>query len=137
MVVGHFYFSCFTMGFYLEKREVFGVLILTIWGTRIPNPAVLKWVNRGRQCLTIFCLRVEYLVYLFSDFKVSSIISFPFQYGYVDRFFLICSPFLFLVFNIIYWGYFYFWNLIFSKRDETWSITQDVDVWTILDQQKS
>lgn len=50
------------------------------------------------------------------------------KYGYVDRFFLICSPFLFLVFNIIYWGYFYFWNLIFSKRDETWSITQDVDL---------
>merc|ERR1719219_1547033 len=37
------------------------------------------------------------------------------KYGYVDRFFLICSPVLFLVFNVIYWGYFYFWNMIFSK----------------------
>lgn len=37
------------------------------------------------------------------------------KYAYVDRFFLIASPILFLVFNIIYWGYFYFWNLMIEK----------------------
>jgi len=37
------------------------------------------------------------------------------KYAYVDRFFLICSPFLFLVFNVIYWGYFYFWNLMIAR----------------------
>ena len=38
------------------------------------------------------------------------------QYANVDRFFLWMTPFLFLIFNIIYWGYFYFWNLLFKEK---------------------
>ena len=34
------------------------------------------------------------------------------KYANIDRFFLWASPFLFLVFNIIYWFYFYVYDLL-------------------------
>jgi hypothetical protein len=34
-----------------------------------------------------------------------------YQYAKVDRFFLFFSPFLFLIFNTIYWGYFSLWDM--------------------------
>ena len=37
------------------------------------------------------------------------------QYANVDRFFLIATPFLFLLFNIIYWFYFYVWDMMLSQ----------------------
>ena len=37
-----------------------------------------------------------------------------YQYAKVDRFFLFFSPFLFLIFNTIYWGYFIVWDKLFK-----------------------
>jgi len=39
------------------------------------------------------------------------------QYSGVDRFFLLATPFLFLLFNIIYWFYFYVWDMMLSQID--------------------
>ena len=39
------------------------------------------------------------------------------KYANIDRTFLICSPILFGIFNLIYWGYFYIWNELFQKDD--------------------
>ena len=33
-----------------------------------------------------------------------------YQHSKVDRFFLVLAPFLFLIFNTIYWSYFYLWD---------------------------
>lgn len=52
------------------------------------------------------------------------------KYGPVDRFFLVCSPFLFLVFNVIYWSYFYFWKIMvrwWDGDDDTNTIQQMSD----------
>ena len=38
------------------------------------------------------------------------------QYAGVDRFFLFFSPFLFLLFNVGYWGYFLTWDT-WNKKD--------------------
>ena len=38
-----------------------------------------------------------------------------YQYAKVDRFFLFFSPFLFLIFNTIYWGYFLLWDKLLCK----------------------
>ena len=42
-------------------------------------------------------------------------LCFRFQYAHVDRFFLWMSPFLFLLFNVIYWVHFYIWDAIFRR----------------------
>ena len=39
------------------------------------------------------------------------------KYSYVDRFFLLATPFLFLLFNIIYWMYFYIWDMMSNQID--------------------
>ena len=39
------------------------------------------------------------------------------KYAGIDRFFLVCSPVLFGIFNLIYWGYFYIWNAFFKHDD--------------------
>lgn len=39
------------------------------------------------------------------------------KYSYVDRFFLLATPFLFLLFNIIYWVYFYIWDMMSNQID--------------------
>jgi hypothetical protein len=39
------------------------------------------------------------------------------QYAKVDRFFLFFSPFLFLIFNTIYWGYFLLWDKLLCKEE--------------------
>ena len=45
-----------------------------------------------------------------------SISSWNYQYAKVDRFFLYFSPFLFLIFNTIYWGYFLLWDKLLCKE---------------------
>ena len=45
----------------------------------------------------------------------------PYQYAVVDRFFLILSPFLFIIFNTIYWGYFLHWTwVVKNAMQEDW-----------------
>ena len=39
-----------------------------------------------------------------------------YQYAKVDRFFLFFSPFLFLIFNTIYWGYFLLCDKLLFKE---------------------
>ena len=41
-----------------------------------------------------------------------------YQYAKVDRFFLFFSPFLFLIFNSIYWGYFLLGDTFFQYGTE-------------------
>jgi len=41
------------------------------------------------------------------------------QYAKIDRFFLIFTPFLFLVFNSIYWGYFLLWDMLVCYQTDT------------------
>lgn len=39
-----------------------------------------------------------------------------YQHSNVDRFFLVLAPILFLIFNTIYWGYFYVWDKFVSPN---------------------
>ena len=39
-------------------------------------------------------------------------------FGHIDRFFLCLAPFLFLIFNVIYWIYFLFWDCLFRQENE-------------------
>ena len=41
-----------------------------------------------------------------------------YQYAILDRFFLVLSPLLFLIFNTIYWGYFRMWHTWFQLEQE-------------------
>jgi hypothetical protein len=41
------------------------------------------------------------------------------QYAKVDRFFLFFSPFLFLIFNTFYWGYFLLWDKLGCKEQDS------------------
>jgi hypothetical protein len=47
---------------------------------------------------------------------VNNITSWNYQYAKVDRFFLYFSPFLFLIFNTIYWGYFLLWDKLLCQQ---------------------
>ena len=48
-----------------------------------------------------------------------------YQYAKVDRFFLFFSPFLFLIFNTIYWGYFLLWDKLLCKEEGSqWGETE-------------
>jgi len=38
-----------------------------------------------------------------------------YQHSKVDRFFLVLAPFLFLIFNTIYWSYFYLWDKMMNR----------------------
>ena len=42
--------------------------------------------------------------------KKASPSSWKHDYSRVDRFFLLFLPFLFLIFNVLYWGYFLLWD---------------------------
>ena len=48
--------------------------------------------------------------------KKSSALNY--HYAKVDRFFLFFSPFLFLIFNTIYWGYFLLWDKLICQANQ-------------------
>ena len=51
------------------------------------------------------------------------------KYANIDRFFLWASPFLFLLFNVIYWFYFYVYDLLksrFTNENDPDSMSQQI-----------
>ena len=51
------------------------------------------------------------------------------KYANIDRFFLWASPFLFLLFNVIYWFYFYVYDLLkvrFSNDNDPAAMQQQI-----------
>ena len=44
-----------------------------------------------------------------------------YQHSKVDRFFLVLAPFLFLIFNTIYWSYFYLWDRMTNRIEHDWT----------------
>ena len=52
------------------------------------------------------------------------------QYAGVDRFFLFFSPFLFILFNVGYWGYFLTWDT-WNKKDGEWVSRYGIETWCV------
>ena len=65
--------------------------------------------------------------------KKSSPGSWKHDYQRVDRFFLLFLPFLFLVFNMFYWGYFLMWDWWYKDLDDLdWLLFSDsCDLWCL------